>query len=228
MSENAVLIADTRDRVGKGTSRALRREGRTPAVIYGDKKDPISISLETKELVKTIMRDAFLSTVYTVQVGDTKHNVLPRDLQVHPVKESPVHVDFLRVSAKSQIAIMVAVSFLNEEECIGLKRGGVLNVVRHEIEMMVPAGNIPESVEIDLEKYDIGDSVHISEVTLPEGCEPTITDRDFTIVTIAAPIAEEEPEVDEEGLEGEGVEGEEAAEGAAEETAEAEGESESE
>ncbi|MCR9213836.1 MAG: 50S ribosomal protein L25/general stress protein Ctc [Proteobacteria bacterium] len=227
MSENAVLIADTRDRVGKGTSRALRREGRTPAVIYGDKKEPISISLETKELMKTIMRDAFLSTVYTVQVGDAKHNVLPRDMQLHPVKESPLHVDFLRVSAKSQIAIMVAVTFLNEEECIGLKRGGVLNVVRHEIEMMVPAGNIPEAIEIDLEQYDIGDSVHISEVTLPEGCEPTITDRDFTIVTIAAPIAEEEPE-EEEGLEGEGVEGEEGAEGEAGETAEADGDGESE
>jgi large subunit ribosomal protein L25 len=227
MSENAVLIADTRDRVGKGTSRALRREGRTPAVIYGDKKEPISISLETKELMKTIMRDAFLSTVYTVQVGDAKHNVLPRDMQLHPVKESPLHVDFLRVSAKSQIAIMVAVTFLNEEECIGLKRGGVLNVVRHEIEMMVPAGNIPEAIEIDLEQYDIGDSVHISEVTLPEGCEPTITDRDFTIVTIAAPIAEEEPE-EEEGLEGEGIEGEEGAEGEAGETAEAEGDGESE
>jgi large subunit ribosomal protein L25 len=220
MSENAVLIADTRDRVGKGTSRALRREGRTPAVIYGDKKDPISISLETKELVKTINRDAFLSTVYTVQVGSTKHNVLPRDMQLHPVKDSPIHVDFLRVSAKSQIAVMVVVSFLNEEECVGLKRGGVLNVVRHEIEMMVPAGNIPESIEIDLEKYDIGDSVHISEVALPDGCEPTITDRDFTIITIAAPTVEEEPEEEDEAAD---VEAEATDEGESDDTAEAEG-----
>jgi large subunit ribosomal protein L25 len=224
MSENAVLIAETRDRAGKGTSRALRREGRTPAVIYGDKKDPISISLETRELVKAIYRDAFLSTVYTVTVGSTKHNVLPRDMQLHPVKETPVHVDFLRVSAKSQIAVMVLVSFLNEEECEGLKRGGVLNVVRHEIEMMVPAGNIPEAIEIDLEKYDIGDSVHISEVTLPEGCEPTISDRDFTIATIASPTVEEEPEDEVEGEGEEGAEGETTEEG---ETAEVAAETES-
>lgn len=196
MSENAVLIAETRDRAGKGTSRALRRDGRTPAVIYGDKKDPICVSLETKELVKTIHRDAFLSTVYTVQVGSAKHNVLPRDMQLHPIYDTPVHVDFLRVSAKSQIAVMVAVRFLNEEECIGLKRGGVLNIVRHEVEMMVPAGNIPEALEIDLLNHDIGDSVHISEVKLPEGTHPTITDRDFTIATIAAPTVE--PATDEE------------------------------
>ncbi|MZR32461.1 50S ribosomal protein L25/general stress protein Ctc [Sneathiella litorea] len=201
MSENAVLIAETRDRVGKGTSRALRRDGRTPAVIYGDKKTPISISLETKELVKTINHGAFLSTVFTVQVGTDKHNVLPRDMQLHPINDMPVHVDFLRVSAKSQIAVMVAVNFLNEEECVGLKRGGVLNVVRHEVEMMVPAGNIPESLEIDLLNFDIGDSVHISEVTLPEGTQPTITDRDFTIATIAAPTVEPETSEEEEGAE---------------------------
>ncbi len=217
MSENAVLIAETRDRGGKGTSRALRRDGRTPAVIYGDKKDPISISLETKELVKTVNQGAFLSTVFTVQVGSTNHNVLPRDMQLHPINDMPVHVDFLRVSAKSQIAVMVAVRFLNEEECVGLKRGGVLNVVRHEVEMMVPAGNIPEALEIDLLNYDIGDSVHISEVTLPEGTQPTITDRDFTIATIAAPTVEPEPSEEEEG-----AEGVEAEAGAEEEGAEAE------
>lgn len=187
MSENATLIAETRDRVGKGTSRALRREGRTPAVIYGDKKEPVSISLEAKELVKALNTGTFMSTIYTVVVGKTKHNVLPRDLQLHPVKDSPVHVDFLRVSAKSQIAVNVPVHFLNEEECVGLKRGGMLNVVRHEVEMNVPAGNIPEFLEIDLAKFDIGDSVHISDFVLPKGAEPTITDRDFTVATISAP-----------------------------------------
>ncbi|GLQ06226.1 50S ribosomal protein L25/general stress protein Ctc [Sneathiella chinensis] len=187
MSENVTLIAEKRDRVGKGTSRALRREGRTPAVIYGDKKDPVSISLETKELVKVLNTGSFLSTIYTVQVGKDKHNVLPRDLQLHPVKDTPVHVDFLRVSAKSQIAVMVPVTFLNEDACKGLVRGGVLNVVRHEVELMVPAGNIPETIEIDLSAFDIGDSVHISNFTLPKGTEPTITDRDFTVATIAAP-----------------------------------------
>lgn len=187
MSDNATLIAEPRDRVGKGTSRALRREGRTPAVVYGDKKEAVSISLETKELVKAMNTGSFMSTVYTVQVGKTKHNVLPRDLQLHPVKDSPVHVDFLRVSAKSQIAVNVSVDFQNEDACVGLTRGGVLNVVRHEVELMVPAGDIPESIVIDLTKFDIGDSVHISDFDLPKGAEPTITDRDFTVATIAAP-----------------------------------------
>ena len=187
MSENAILIAETRDRAGKGTSRALRREGRTPAVIYGDKKEAISISLETKELVKALNTGTFMSSIYTVEVGKTKHNVLPRDLQLHPVKDTPVHVDFLRVSAKSLISVNVPVTFLNEEECVGLTRGGVLNVVRHEVEMLVPAGNIPETIEIDLSKFDLGDSVHISDFDLPKGTKPTISDRDFTVATIAAP-----------------------------------------
>ena len=199
MSDNAVLLAETRDRVGKGTSRALRREGRLPAVIYGDKKDPVSISLATKDVVKAINRDSFLATVYTVEVGSTKYNVLPRDLQLHPVSDTPIHIDFLRVSAKSQIAVMVPVHFLNDEDCVGVRRGGVLNVVRHEVELLVPAGNIPESIEIDLLNYDIGDSVHISDVSLPKGAQPTITDRDFTIATIAAPSGGVSDDEEEEG-----------------------------
>lgn len=214
MSENAILIAETRDRVGKGTSRALRREGRTPAVIYGDKKEAVSVSLESKELVKALNTGTFMSTIYTVQVGKTKHNVLPRDLQLHPVKDTPVHVDFLRVSAKSQIAVNVPVHFLGEEECVGLTRGGMLNVVRHEVEMMVPAGNIPEAIEVDLTKFDIGDSIHISDFTLPKGTEPTITDRDFTVATISAPGGG----ADDDTVEGEGEA--EAAEGAAVESSE--------
>lgn len=211
MSENATLFAETRDRVGKGTSRALRRAGRTPAVIYGDKKDPITVSVEAKDLVKQLNTGSFLATVYTVEVDGKKHNVLPRDVQLDPVKDTPVHVDFLRVSAKSLIAIMLPVNFLNEEECIGLTRGGILNVVRHEIEMNVPAGNIPDGIDVDLALADIGDSIHISEITLPENCTPTITDRDFTVVTIATPIAEEveeevEAEVDAEGEAAEGAE----------------------
>ena len=137
MSDNAVLLAETRDRVGKGTSRALRREGRLPAVIYGDKKEPVSISLATKDVVKAIHRDSFLATVYTVEVGSTKYNVLPRDLQLHPVSDTPIHIDFLRVSAKSQIAVMVPVHFLNDEDCVGVRRGGVLNVVRHEVRIAI-------------------------------------------------------------------------------------------
>ncbi|WP_169570156.1 50S ribosomal protein L25/general stress protein Ctc [Sneathiella limimaris] len=198
MSDTVTLLAEKRDRVGKGTSRALRREGRTPAVIYGDKKEPVSISLEMKELVKYINRGGFLSTICNVQVGKDKYQVLPRDIQLHPVKDSPVHVDFLRVSAKSQIAVNVAVNFLNEDKCQGLIRGGVLNVVRHEVELMVSATAIPEAIEVDLSKFDIGDSIHISDFDLPDGAEPTITDRDFTVATIAAPTVVTET-TDEEG-----------------------------
>lgn len=196
MSKAAILIAEKRDRAGKGTSRALRREGRTPAVIYGDKKEPISVSLETKELVKVINQGSFLSAICVVNVGKDKHQVLPRDIQLHPIRDTPVHVDFLRVTAKSKIAVNVAVHFLNEEECIGLTRGGMLNIVRHEVELLVPATHIPESIEIDLTKFDIGDSIHISDFTLPGDVEPTITDRDFTVATIAAPGGGAEEEED--------------------------------
>ncbi|MBO6827710.1 MAG: 50S ribosomal protein L25/general stress protein Ctc [Sneathiella sp.] len=208
MSDN-VLVAEKRDRVGKGTSRALRREGRTPAVIYGDKKEPVSVSVETKELVKLINKGGFLSNIVEVQVGKTKHNVLPRDIQLHPVKDSPVHVDFLRVSAKSQIAVNVPVVFLNEDKCQGLVRGGVLNVVRHEVELMVPASDIPENIEFDLSESDIGDSIHISSFKLPKGVEPTITDRDFTVATIAAPSGGVGDDTEAEGEEGEEAESEE-------------------
>ncbi|OUR78556.1 50S ribosomal protein L25/general stress protein Ctc [Alphaproteobacteria bacterium 46_93_T64] len=204
MSEAVALIAETRDRVGKGTSRALRREGRTPAVIYGDKKEAISVSLETNELTKVINKGGFLSSIYIVQVGKDKHQVLPRDIQLHPIRDTPVHVDFLRVSAKSQIAVFVPVNFLNEEECVGLTRGGVLNIVRHEVELLVPATKIPEAIEIDLTKFDIGSSIHISDFTLPKGVEATITDRDFTVATIAAPGGG----ADDDAEEGEATEGE--------------------
>lgn len=204
MSETATLIAETRDRVGKGTSRALRREGRTPAVIYGDKKEAISVSVETKELVKTINKGGFLSSIYTVQVGKDKYQVLPRDIQLHPVKDTPVHVDFLRVSAKSKIAVFVTVNFLNEEECIGLSRGGVLNVVRHEVELLVPATNIPDAIEVDLTSFDLGSSVHISDFVLPKGVEPTIRDRDFTVATIAAPSGGSDDDAEESEVVAEG------------------------
>ncbi len=212
MSENAILIAEKRDRAGKGTSRALRREGRTPAVIYGDKKEPVSVSLETKELIKAINNGAFLSQIFTVEVGKEKHQVLPRDIQLHPIKDSPVHVDFLRVSAKSKIAVNVVVNFLNEDDCVGLTRGGVLNVVRHEVELLVPATHIPEAIEVDLSKFDIGDSIHISDFSLPGDVEPTITDRDFTVATIAAPSG---------GTDDDGEDGEEAGETEAEAAPEA-------
>lgn len=225
MADVQRLVVEPRDRAGKGTARAVRRAGRVPAVIYGAKKDPVLISLEQRELMREVNSGSFFASLLDLEVtGKTKERVLPRDLQLDPVTDQPIHVDFLRVRADTELNVEVPVAFLNEEECVGLKRGGVLNVVRHVIELSCRADAIPQQIEIDLTGYDIGDSVHISQITLPEGVEPTITDRDFTVVTIAAPsvISEDEEEGAEEGEEGEAAEpaeGEEAAE-AAEESAE--------
>lgn len=192
--------AERRDRAGKGAARALRREGRVPAVIYGDKKDPISISLPYKETEMQIQKGGFLSHIITVDVDGEKIRVIPRDYQLDVVRDFPMHVDFLRVSRSTRITVGVRVDFINEETCPGLKRGGALNIVRRDVEVQCPATEIPEAIVIDLAKADIGDSIHISAVQLPEGVTPTITDRDFTIATIAAPAGYNE---DAEGGEGE-------------------------
>ena len=196
--------AERRDRAGKGAARALRREGRVPAVIYGDKKDPISISIPYKETELQIQKGGFLTHILTVDVDGEKIRVIPRDYQLDVVRDFPMHVDFLRVSRSTRITVGVHVAFENEETCPGLKRGGALNIVRREVEVECPATEIPAAITIDLKDADIGDSIHISAVTLPEGVTPTITDRDFTIVTIAAPAGFNEAE--------EGAEGEEVAE----------------
>lgn len=225
MSEANVLEAEARDRVGKGAARATRRAGRVPCVIYGAKKDPTSISIDPLVLRKSLDAGTFFSTVYEVKVNGGVERVLARDVQLHPVTDVPQHVDFLRVTAATKVTVEVPCRFLNEEESEGLKRGGVLNVVRYAIEVLCSVDNIPQEVDVDLAGTDIGDSVHFSQVTLPDGVEPTISDRDFTIATIAAPTIveeEDEGEEDEEGLElGEG-EGEGAAEGEAEEESPAE------
>lgn len=191
MSNISTLSARARDRVGKGSARAARREGLVPAVIYGDKKDPFSIVVTQRDLEK-LLKPGFFSHLVDIEVGGEKHRVLPRDMQQHPVSDRALHVDFLRVSATSEIAVEVPVEFVNEEACPGLRRGGVLNVVRHEIEVYCLADNIPEKIAVDLKGLQIGDSLHISAVSLPAGVRPTI-DRDFTIATIAAPtlISEE-------------------------------------
>ena len=225
MSEANVLEAEARDRVGKGAARATRRAGRVPCVIYGAKKDPTSISIDPLVLRKSLDAGTFFSTVYEVKVNGGVERVLARDVQLHPVTDVPQHVDFLRVTAATKVTVEVPCRFLNDEESEGLKRGGVLNVVRYAIEVLCSVDNIPQEVDVDLAGTDIGDSVHFSQVTLPDGVEPTISDRDFTIATIAAPTIveeEDEGEEDEEGLElGEG-EGEGAAEGEAEEESPAE------
>ena len=185
MSEISTLSARARDRVGKGSARAARREGLVPAVIYGDKKDPFSIAVTLRDLEK-LLKPGFFSHLLDIEVGGEKHRVLPRDLQQHPVTDRALHVDFLRVSATSELTVEVPVEFINDEACPGLRRGGVLNVVRHDVEVYCLADNIPEKITVDLTGLQIGDSVHISAVSLPQGVRPTI-DRDFTIATIAAP-----------------------------------------
>ena len=197
-----------------------------PGVIYGAKKEPSLVTLDPRELDRELRTGAFLATVYDVQTGADKERVLPRDVQFDPVTDRVLHVDFLRVSAASTVTVQVPVNFLNEEHSPGLKRGGLLNVVRHEIEMICRADAIPPSVEVDLTGLEIGDSIHISMIALPDGVAPSITDRDFTVATIAAPTvvqeeaaAEGEEEEVLEGVELEEVEGEvpEGAEGEAEE-----------
>lgn len=217
MSEINVLPAVARDRAGKGAARAERRAGRVPAVVYGDKKDPVMISMDPRVVIKNLDTGSFFSTVYDLEVdGKRTDRVLARDIQLHPVTDRPLHIDFLRVSGDAKLAVNVAVNFINEEECIGLKKGGILNIVRHDVELLCSIDNIPQQLECDIISYDIGDSIHISAISLPEGVTPTITDRDFTVATIAAPIVKEEEEaVAAEGAEGEGEEGAPTAEGAA-------------
>lgn len=188
MSDMLTLAAQQRDRGGKGASRALRREGRVPAVIYGGKEAAHSIQIEEKALVKLLNTGFFLNSVVEIEVEGKKYRTLPRDVQFHPVNDRPLHVDFLRVTRDSLVVVNVPVSFQNEEASPGLKRGGVLNVVRHEVEVRCPADAIPDEIFVDVSGREVGDSIHISSVTLPEGVTPTI-ERDFTIATIAAPSA---------------------------------------
>ncbi len=222
MSEIQTMPAKTRERAGKGPARAARRAGLVPGVIYGAKKDPTMITLDPRDLIRGLRTGGFMATVYELDVAGRKERVLPRDVQFDPVTDRPLHVDFLRVSSATLVTVDVPVHFLNEEESPGLKRGGLLNIVRHEIEMHCRADAIPSHIEVDLTGLDIGDSVHISMITLPAGVEPTITDRDFTVATIAAPTVVQEEEAEAaEGEEGAVAEGEEG------ETTEEEGESES-
>ncbi|MBB3309212.1 large subunit ribosomal protein L25 [Rhizobium sp. BK196] len=197
--ETYELKAEARERVGKGSARELRRNGFIPAVIYGDKQAPISIAINTNEVTKRIHAGGFMTTVATIDVDGKKYQVLPKDYQLDPVRDFTMHVDFLRVSGNTQVTVEIPVHFVNEEKSPGLKVGGVLNIVRHEVEVHCPANAIPEFFTVDLSGHKIGDSIHISEVTLPKGVTPVIADRDFTIATIIAPAAG----VDETAAEGE-------------------------
>ena len=180
------LKAEARERVGKGSSRELRRNGLIPAVIYGDKQAPLAIALSTNEVTKRIHAGGFMTTVATIEVDGQKIQVLPKDYQLDPVRDFTMHVDFLRVSGDTEVSVEVPVHFVNEEKS-AVKIGGVLNVVRHEVELYCPANDIPEFITVDLAGAKIGDSLHISAVKLPKGVRPVIADRDFTIATIVAP-----------------------------------------
>jgi large subunit ribosomal protein L25 len=181
------LKAQARPGVGKGAARALRRQGLVPAVIYGDKKDPLPVAIAYKDAHKHIYAGGFLSHVITLDVDGQKHRVIPRDYQLDPVKDFPIHVDFLRVGAGTTLHVEVHVHFINEEASPGLKRGGVLNIVRHTVELSCPADAIPEEIVVDLTGKEVGDSIHIGSVTLPAGVTPVVHERDFTIATIVAP-----------------------------------------
>lgn len=194
MSETLTLSAETRDRAGKGASRALRREGRVPAVIYGNKADPVGIHVNERELVKLLNTGHFMNSVVMVNGERT----LPKDVAFDVVTDRPLHVDFLRISEHATVTVAVPIVFTDEEEAPGIKRGGVLNIVRHELELVVDAAEIPDQIEISLQGVEVGDSIHISAVTLPKGATSAITDRDFTIATVVAPSALKSSEGDTE------------------------------
>jgi len=204
MSDTITLAAETRDRVGKGASRALRRDGRVPAVIYGQNKEPTSVHLEEKALMKALMTGHFMNSVVMVDGVRT----LPKDVAFHPVTDRPVHVDFLRIGEHTTVTVAVPIVFTDEDDAPGIKRGnGVLNITRHEIELVVDAADIPSEITVSLNGREIGDSIHISDVTLPNGATPAIDDRDFAIATIVPPTV---PTAADEQLEAEVAEAQSA------------------
>ncbi len=224
MSDALTLPAEQRERAGKGASRALRREGRVPAVVYGGKEEPLAIHVEAKELVRQLGTGHFMNSIVMVEVGGKPIRTLPKDVALHPVTDRPLHVDFLRLSKDAKVEVAVPVVFVNEDDSPGLKKGGVLNVVRHELELVCEADKIPNQIIIDVTGLEVGDAVHISAVALPEGSASVITDRDFTIATVVAPSALKQTE-SAEAAEGAEAEAGEAAEEAGGEEAgeEAEG-----
>ena len=201
------LKAQARSGVGKGAARALRREGLIPAVIYGDKKAPLPITISYNDAMKRIYAGGFLSHIVTVDVDGEKHRVIPRDYQLDPVKDKALHVDFLRVGKGTKLNVQVHVKFVNDEQSPGIKRGGVLNIIHHTLDLTVDADNIPEAVTVDLTGLEVGDSIHMSAIKLPSGVADHSHEQDLTIATIVAPS---------------GLRSEEAAEGGATEAPAAE------
>ena len=192
MSDILEIYAKRRD--DNKNPRLIRKDGKIPAIVYGEKKDPLLIALDNKLIKKQIEMSGFFSKQFSINVDGEKHRVLPKDLQLHPVKETILHLDFLRIGENTKVTVSVPVQFINENDCPGLKQGGVINIVRHEIEIKSPVNKIPEMLEIDLKGIEIGDSIHISSVKLDEDVKPLITDRDFTIATLAPPTVIQEVE----------------------------------
>ncbi len=215
MAEANVISAKSRPTGGKGAARAVRREGLVPGVVYGgDIKEAQTIALDSNDLMKIIRRGRFLSSVFDLEIDGKKSRAIPRDVQLDPVKDFPVHVDFQRIGADNRVRIKIPMRYLNEAASPGLKRGGVLNIVRREVEVWAPADKIPDHFEADLTGLEIGRSIHISSVTMPEGVSPVIRDRDFTVATIAG-AASMKPDPDEVSTTGATADGAAPAEGAA-------------
>ena len=187
MSAEKQLQAVARDRVGKGAARAVRRMGQVPAVIYGGGQPPEAIALDANQARHLIFAGHFLTTVFEIDVAGRRTRAIPRDYQLDPVKDTPVHVDFLRLAAGQTIRVEVPVHVTGQDDSPGLKRGGALNVVRHTVELEVPADNIPDSIDADISGLDIGDSLHVSALALPGGARVTLTEHDATIVTVVPP-----------------------------------------
>jgi large subunit ribosomal protein L25 len=202
MSDTLTLSAQTRDRAGKGASRAMRREGRVPAVIYGNKQEALSIHVERKALVKALSTGHFMNTVVMIDGVGGAIRTLPKDVQFHPVTDVPLHVDFLRIGEHSTVHVNVPVVFTDEEESPGIKRGGVLNIVTHELELIVDAAEIPDQISISLNGLDVGATIHIADVALPAGATVAHAETDFTVATIVAPSALKSEEGGEFGTEG--------------------------
>ena len=205
-----------RDKTGKSNCKQLRNMGKVPAVIYGDKKEPAYIAVDYPKIVKELSKTSFFSTVFSLKLNKKAIKVLPREIQTDPLNDKPVHIDFLRVNDESKINISVPIIFINEDKSPGLKGGGVLNTVRREVDLICKINNIPEKLEADLSNLEVGAVIHMSDIKLQEDVIPQISDRDFTIATIAAPtvmpVEEDKPETEGEEGEGEGQEGEESVE----------------
>ncbi len=194
MSESTLSVAK-RDRAGKGAARAVRRLGFVPGVIYGANKQPLNIQMDPRPLMKALHTGHFYSTVYTLlnEAEKIKEKVLPRDVQFHPVSDAPIHVDFMRLTAGTMVHVNVPVHFINEDKCAGIKQGGVLQIVREEVELVCPAEKIPDELQVDLTHFKIGDAIRYSAATHPEGTHPAIGDRDFVLATVSAPsVAKDE------------------------------------